>query len=499
MEGSKTRIIVIDDEKTIRDGCEIILREADYEVELAEDGKAGLEKVESDKFDIAIVDLKMPGVSGIEFIEIINRKKIEIVPIVITGYASISSAVEAMKMGAYDYLSKPFAPDELLYIVHRAEETVRLRKLKQHLLEERAKSLKDIAFEKGRLKTILESIADGIIVTDREGRIVLTNPALRTLLSSENPESDLTAALIEKIGESLKSISGGTGPAFSKTEEEITLGENEEMVFSVSLAPVQNEDCEVIGSVAVLRDVTKLKEIDRAKFNFVRMVTHELKAPVGAIQGYIDLILDGLLDDNPAKQREVLERSRERASSLLKLIGDLLSVMKMRSGLIRRNYEQVSLGDLAKDTINLLKVKADANEISLSLNVEEGFPAVEADKSNMEELFTNLISNAITYNKKGGSVNVSLRCGGNYQVIVECADTGIGIPKEAIPRLFDEFFRVRSEATSRISGTGLGLSIVKEIVDAHGGRITVESELGKGTTFRVYLPLHRRAECGEAV
>jgi two-component system, OmpR family, phosphate regulon sensor histidine kinase PhoR len=499
MEAAQTRIIVVDDEKTIRDGCSIILKEANYEVALAEDGQAGLEMVQTGKYDIALVDLKMPRLSGIQFIEAIQQKNIEIVPIVITGYASISSAVEAMKMGAYDYLSKPFTPDELLYIIQRAEETVRLRKIRTNLLEERARSLKDIAYEKGRLKTILESIADGIIVTDRDGRIVLTNPALCSQLCVEDPGTDMTAELIEKIGEALKVISDSDGMEFSKVEEEIVLGEGGKLAVSVSLAPVQNEEGETIGSVAVLRDITKLKELERAKFNFVRMVTHELKAPVGAIQGYLDLILDGLLDGKPEKQKEVLERSRERASSLLKLIADLLSVMKMRSGLIRRNFESISLPDVAKGITTFLKVKADEADIRIGLEVEPGFPNIDADRANMEELLTNLVANAITYNKKGGTVNLKLKKHGMHQIVIECADTGIGIPQEAIPRLFEEFFRVRNEATHRISGTGLGLSIVKDIVDSHGGRITVESEVGKGTTFRAFLPIQRKAERGEEI
>jgi two-component system, OmpR family, phosphate regulon sensor histidine kinase PhoR len=499
MDSAQTKIIVVDDEKTIRDGCSIILKEANYGVDIAEDGQAGLDKVEEGAYDIAIVDLKMPRLSGIEFIEAVQRKNIEIVPIVITGYASISSAVEAMKMGAYDYLSKPFTPDELLYIVQRAEETVRLRKIRKQLLEERARSLKDIAYEKGRLKTILESIADGIIVTDRDGRIVLTNPSLCSLLSVEDPATDMTAELIEKIGDALKVISDSDGMVYSKVEEEIVLGESGKLVVSVSLAPVQNEESETIGSVAVLRDITKLKELDKGKFNFVRMVTHELKAPVGAIQGYLDLILDGLLDGKPEKQREVLERSRERAAALLKLIADLLSVMKMKSGLVRRNFESIALQDVAQEIITFLKVKADEASITLHLEVEPDFPNIDADRSNMEELLTNLVSNAITYNRKGGSVTVSLRRHGSHQVIVECADTGIGIPEEAVPRLFEEFFRVRTEATHKISGTGLGLSIVKELVEAHGGRITVESELGKGTAFKAYLPIQRKAERGEPI
>ncbi len=497
MEAAHTKVIVVDDEKSIRDGCLIILKDAGYVVDTAEDGQAGLEKIEAGEYDIAIIDLKMPKLSGIEVIEAIRRKGVEIVPIVITGYASISSAVEAMKVGAYDYLSKPFTPDELLYIMQRAEETVRLRKVERKLLKERERSLKDIAYEKGRLKTILESIGDGIIVTDSEGRIVLTNPALRDLLDEDDPDNDKTAELVEKIGDALRGVSDSDGHGFFKMEEEITLGKKSELVLSVLLSPVYNESGETLGSVAVLRDVTKLKELDKAKFNFVRMVAHELKAPVGAIQGYLDLILDGLLDGKPEKQKEVLERSRERAASLLKLIGDLLSVMKMRSGLLRRNFEPVPLDEIARDTIILLKVNADEMQVTLKLDVEPDFPQVDADRGNMEELLTNLVSNAIKYNKKGGSVRVSLRKQGSNQVLIECADTGIGIPEEAVSRLFEEFFRVRNEATHKISGTGLGLSIIKEIVEAHGGRISAESKLGEGSTFKVYLPVRRKAEMSE--
>lgn len=494
MDTSPTHILVVDDEKTIRDGCSLILTAAEYIVDIAEDGHGGLEKMKDHQYDIALVDLKMPGISGIELIENIKQLDSAVVPIAMTGYASISSAVEAMKMGAYDYLTKPFTPDELMLIVKRAEETVRLRKTRERLLAERERSLKDIASEKGRMKSVLESLADGIIVMDAEGRVALTNPSLRTLLKSDDEDSDLSPELTLKIGEKLQQTAAGLTSQYSKVVEEITLGAKEEVTVSVSYAPVYNGKHEVIGSVAVIRDITKIKELDKEKFNFVRMVTHELKAPVGAIQGYLDLILDGLLDDKPEKQHEILQRSRDRAAALLKLIGDLLSVMKMRSGLVRRNFEPVALDNLAKDIVALLKVDADAKNISLELAAAPDFPPIEADKSNMEELITNLVSNAIKYNRTGGSVTLSLKRHSRQHVAVECRDTGLGIPQEAIPRLFDEFFRVRNQATNQITGTGLGLSIVKEIVEAHGGRINVESELEKGTTFTVYLPEHHKTD-----
>jgi len=484
-----TQVLVVDDEKNIRDGCLHVLKQAAYDVETAENGESALKKIDVHNYDIAIVDLKMPGISGIEFIDIAKRKNTELVPIVITGYASISSAVEAMKMGAYDYLPKPFTPDELLYIVKRAEETVKLRKNRIQLLEERAKGLKDLASEKGRLKTILESIADGIIVTDREGNVVLTNSSLEKLLRANDAKHDLTSDLMSKTSSTLRKVISAESNTLGMIVEEVTLGARNEITVSASFAPVQNDNGEIVGSVTVIRDISKIKELERAKFNFVLTVTHVLKAPVGAIQGYLDLILDGLLEGKPEKQKEIIERSRDRAAALLKLIGDILSVMKMRSDVVKRNFELVNIGDIANDVAQLLKVNADNANVSVNLEIDDDLPAIHADKSNMEEMITNLVSNAIKYNKKNGTVSLSIKKHNNGDICINCIDTGIGMPKEALPRLFEEFFRVRSQATHHITGTGLGLSIVKEIVEAHGGNISVESELGKGTTFSVKLPV----------
>ncbi|HOO56108.1 MAG TPA: response regulator [bacterium] len=492
MDDFPIRILVVDDEKTIRDGLKIVLSEEKYEVEGAGDGREGYEKARAGEFDIALIDLKMPVMSGMDLIQKINEEEIELLPVVITGYASISSAVQAMKAGAYDYLAKPFTPDEILYVVNRAVETVRLKRSRLKLIEEREMSLKDLESEKGRLKTVLESIGDGIIVTDSAGNIVLANPAVYEMFLREG-RKDIPDSIKNKIESMRQRIENTSDESFSRLVEEVGLEDGSDSVLAISCSPVISGRGDLIGYVNSIYDITHQKEIDRARMNFIMTVTHELKAPIGAIQGYLDLVLDGTLDDDPDKVREVIGRSRNSASSLLTMIQNLLSAIRKHSGLRKSEFEQVQLAEIGKQAVDLLRVRADEVKVEIEFDAAGDLQTIEADKSDMNDLLNNLLSNAVKYNKPGGKVVVSMALVNDDYVEIKCADTGVGIPSEAVPHLFDEFFRVRGEATRNVPGTGLGLFIVKNIVDSHGGKIDVSSKPGEGTEFRVILPVRRKA------
>ena len=243
----------------------------------------------------------------------------------------------------------------------------------------------------------------------------------------------------------------------------------------------------MLGTVTVFHDVTHFKELDEMKNDFVRMVSHELRSPLAAIKQQHAVILDGLAGDLTAKQRELLTRAHAKIQGLLDLINDLLDVAKMEAGYGQLEQVPLDLREILGELVELLREKAASQQVTLKLEVPDGLPLIQADRRSMEEVFSNLVSNAINYSPDGGEVRIAAISHGDYlEVVVQ--DQGIGIEAEEIPKIFDKFYRVKSPKTRQVIGTGLGLALVKGLIEAHRGAVDVESEVGAGTTFRVKLP-----------
>lgn len=485
------RILVVDDEKGMRDGCRRILTIEGHEVDTAEDALQGLECLRSGGFDMALLDVKMPGMSGIEMLETIRQIDPDLVSVIITGYATIETAIEATRKGAYDFLPKPFTPDELLAKVNKALDRRALLVEARRLREERAARLLEIAAEQSRLRTVINCMVDGVVVTNRDGQVVLYNPAALRMLGCK--DAPILGRLVTEClpNEELASlIVNALPPAdmnYSMVSREISVNGEGNTVLMANIAPVRDEQGTVLGTVAVLRDISKLKELDRVKSQFVSMVSHELRAPLGAIQGYLEVVLTAG-DTLPEEEvRDMLLRAKERASALLNLIDDLLNISTIEAGRVARNIQTLQIAEVIHSSVDFMRIEAKEKRISLQDLVADDLPLVRADKDDLARVLINLLSNAIKYNREGGEVKVQAGVSGAY-VRVDVIDNGIGIPPAAIPRLFDEFFRVKSPETREITGTGLGLSIVKRIVEAHQGRVEVQSEPGKGSTFSVFIP-----------
>ena len=246
-----------------------------------------------------------------------------------------------------------------------------------------------------------------------------------------------------------------------------------------------NLACEVrAGELATLNE--RLAELDKARSQFIRLVTHELRAPVAAIQSYLRLILDGYVPAD--RQREIIEKSERRALEQLALISDLLDLAHLQEG--RKQEEQIETLDVAQvlqAITDLMQARAEEKDLLFSVQVEEGVPPVRANPEHLKQVWTNLISNAIKYTAPGGIVVVSLSQNPNYVVGV-VRDTGIGMTPEQLQHIFGEFYRTEEAKAMERQGTGLGLTIVKRIVESYGGRIWVESEHGRGSKFSFALP-----------
>jgi two-component system phosphate regulon sensor histidine kinase PhoR len=489
----QTNILVIDDEQNMREGCSRILSKEGCAVITAENGKQGLDKVRASlgKIDVILLDLMMPGMSGMEVMDQVRMIDPNLLVIVITGYATVESAVEAMKKGAYDFIPKPFTPDQLRIVVKRALERRLLQKEAEFLRRERERSLRDIATEKSKIKTIINCMGDGVLVCDHDSCMVLTNPAASrmlkipetSLLGNFLSQCNLPPELSKTIEESLKTKDMG----YTSVSQELSFGDSGEISLRAHTTPVRNDLGETMGSVTVLQDISHLKELEKMKSEFIAMVTHELRAPITVVEQQITVILSKMAGEVTEKQEQLLSRAKERIKGLLDLIKDLLDFSKIEAGKMVQYKEPLVLQEVIQRVVELMKTEAEAKKIDLQFSVSSEIPWVHADRNSMEGIFTNLISNAIKYTPERGGVSVILgEEGGFVKAIV--SDTGIGIKREDLPRIFDKFYRVKNSETRQIVGTGLGLSIVKSIVDAHLGSISVESEVGKGTIFTVLLP-----------
>lgn len=490
------RILVVDDELGIREGCKRALLEEGYAVDDAEDGKTGFQKVKGNEYDLILIDLMMPGIGGMDLIKMIHKMDPGIITVVITGHATIETAVEATKLGAYDYLPKPFSPEALCAIVKRGLEKRFLLLEAEKLYAERDQRLLELVNEKSRLRTIIGCMADGVLVTNMERQLVLWNASSAKMLKSkgfdiagESLEYYITnKALIAAIKEVLAS----DDKDFSMISREIPVV-GERTILMANIAPVRDQEEKILGTVTVLRDITELKEIDKIKSQFVSMVAHELRAPVAAIKGWLEIVISGEAGGDEQQNLIWLKRAKDRSDSLLSLVNDLLEINRMEAGKIAQKMEAVRVSDLIVKVVEFFKPEAEKKAISVSLDLPADLPSVQADIRDMEKLFTNLINNAIKYNVEKGSVLLEGEIVGS-SVCYRIKDTGIGIPHDKLSRIFDDFYRVEDAKTKGITGTGLGLTIAKKIVDSHFGHLEVESDLSKGSTFSVFLPIeHKKA------
>ncbi|MBN1305980.1 MAG: hybrid sensor histidine kinase/response regulator [Anaerolineales bacterium] len=374
----QNKILVIDDEAGIREGVKRALGAQGLMVITAENGEAGLSIIRDGGIELVLIDIMMPGINGIALISKFHQYDPDIICIIITGYATIDHAVQAIKQGAYDFITKPFSVDNLVLAVNQGLEKRRL------------------AIETKRLQTI-----------------------------------EL------------------------KTQQ-------------------------------LAQEKAQLEELDRAKRRFILLLTHELKAPVAAIQNYLQLMLEDYI---PAERKiEITYKCKARAEEEMAIISDLLELGRLQSmpavKLPVPVRQDEILHQIVEDYIESLNKK----EIVFHLNIDNNIVPTRGFGDQYINMWTNLLENAIKYTPPGGQITITLQKKENW-VHCEISDTGIGIPENEMKYLFTEFFRAQNAKELELPGTGLGLTIVKQIIETVKGKITVKSTLGKGTTFIVELPV----------
>ena len=488
----KTKILFVDDEKLFRETWHRLLTGRGYDVITAENGQIALDILSKNRVDIIILDLKIPVMSGEEVLEVIAKEYPDIPVVIITGNGTIDTAVECMKKGAYDFLTKPFQVDQLLFIIRRAEDKRTLEQKDRISRDMIIRILHDLNAEKKRLKTIINCMANGVLVTNRNLEVVLHNPVVMRLMEMSerltNPFPINSLINDESLINTLKQIVNEESPENEFVSQEISIGNNVlRAITAPSLAPDKDLFWTVDGAVTVLEDITAFKQLDQMKTDFVNMVAHELRSPLVAIKQQNNVLLEGLCGPLGEKQHEFVNRGSNKIDSLLELINDLLDVAKIEAGKYVQRRVPTDIGQIIEDTVALMESRAKEKGIALTFSLKDLKP-VQADPKNIEEILNNLISNAINYSPEGGNVTVAAQGLGEYMEI-KVEDTGVGISPEELPKIFDKFYRVKHPKTRQVTGTGLGLAIVKGIVDAHQGTIDVESVVDKGTVFKIFLPM----------
>ena len=348
------------------------------------------------------------------------------------------------------------------------------------MVAELGRTIHTLTDERNRSAAILGSMVEGVAVVIGDERILYCNQAFEQIL--ELPQGSSQG---KKLVEGLRQAELVTAvrqvlPGGDEVTGEVEVGTVRRRSFSVTAAPVRAAGAS--SAVLVLHDITELRRLERVRRDFVANVSHEFKTPLTAIQGFAETLLGGALDDK-ANRKRFMEIIREHAQRLARLTDDLLKLSRIEAGRLELESRPVSVAALVNGCVETARLKAESKGLRLTVGLPEDLPAVRGDAVQLGEVLQNLIDNALQYTPPGGRIDVTAYSNG-HEVIFTVADTGIGIPEADLERIFERFYRVDAARSREAGGTGLGLSIARHIVDAHGGRIWVESAVGQGSRFR---------------
>jgi two-component system phosphate regulon sensor histidine kinase PhoR len=345
-------------------------------------------------------------------------------------------------------------------------------------------NIRTLTDERNRSAAILGSMVEGVAVVTGDERILYYNWAFEQIL--ELPEgSSQGRTLVEALRQA--DLVALVRQALSGVEEltgEVEVGTVRRRNFSVTAAPVRAAGAN--GAVMVLHDITELRRLERVRRDFVANVSHEFKTPLTAIQGFSETLLSGALDDK-ANRRRFVEIIREHARRLARLTDDLLKLSRIEAGRLELELRPVRVEALVNGCVETSRLNAKARGLEIQVDLPQNTPAVRGDGAQLGEVLQNLLDNAVQYTPAGGKIEVKARPNG-HEVVFTVSDTGIGIPESDLERIFERFYRVDAARSREAGGTGLGLAIARHIVEAHNGRIWVESAIGQGSRFHFSIP-----------
>ncbi len=472
MQQHETGILIVDDEASVRDSLYQWFRADGYRVDTAADGQAALGKFQDAAWDIVLLDIRMPGMDGIELQQRIRQIDPHIVTIVITAHASVDTAVRALKDGAFDYITKPIDPDDLGRLVRNAVE-------KRRLVQENIQLRRQVEDK------LIESSVDGIVVADREGKILIFNRGAEALLGYRAEEAvgkmsirdiyfgcrgkmaSFPLLLRRKDGELIESEFSASIVYDEKGNESVTVG-----VFK-DMREKRGMERELRETREALLQAEKLAAMGR----LTSQIAHELNNPIYGIMNTLEL----LKTEVPAgsKRRSLLELSLAETVRLSEMLRNMLSFSKPEE----EKRVPVNINELIEGI--LLVMDKQIREANVRVSVSFGdVPEIMASANQLRQVVLNVLKNAKESMSAGGELFVKTAAG-DGSVLIAVRDTGEGIPAAVKDRIFDAFFTTKA----KVKGAGLGLSVCYGIVKGHGGEIKVESEVGKGTSFIIRLPV----------
>jgi two-component system phosphate regulon sensor histidine kinase PhoR len=348
---------------------------------------------------------------------------------------------------------------------------------------------KQLSKEKNQLEAVLGAMSEGVMVVSHEGRVIIINSALKKMFNLKEDPTRKPYWEILRNRELTKLVESVLENWMPDSREIFYLYPDEKHYF-VNVIPLDSPDKEVI---VVMFDITDFKRLEKIKADFIANVSHELRTPLTAIKGYTETLEEEAYE-SPEDQKHFLRIIKRHTDRLINIVSDLLvlSEVESRDSLSKEStasdFEEINVNELIKSSLDALRSKAQEKGIDVSFSSDKDVYKIKANRFLLEQMFINLIDNAVKYTPENGKVDVRASKE-NSHILTEISDTGIGIPKEHLPRIFERFYRVDKTRSRNLGGTGLGLSIVKHIVIMHGGKIEVHSEEGKGSKFSITLPL----------
>jgi two-component system phosphate regulon sensor histidine kinase PhoR len=347
------------------------------------------------------------------------------------------------------------------------------------------RTIQTLTEERNLSSAILGSMVEGVAVVNGSERLVFANPGFAEILSLDVPPTS-GSALVEVVRqtellEAVRQVLHGE----PRVQSEIVTGTLRQHHFAITVAAVRAGD--TTGAVVVLHDITELRRLERVRRDFVANVSHEFRTPLTAIQGFAETLLAGAIDD-PQNRTRFLEIILEHSRRLARLTEDLLMLSKMDAERLELEIRRLSVSQLIESCLETAQRRAAEKDLRISVNTPQRLPDIAGDRRRLAEVLQNLLDNAIQYTLPGGQIMLSAEAG-EEEVVLTVSDTGIGIPQADQPRIFERFYRVDVARSREAGGTGLGLAIAKHLVEVHGGRLWVDSEVGQGSQFHFSVPL----------
>lgn len=499
---ARVDLLLVDDQPEGLLALEAILADLGQNLVKASSGADALRQVLAREFAAILLDVQMPVMDGFEVAELIRQlDRARYTPIIFltAAHRSKDQVFQGYAHGAVDFLVKPVEPEVLKskvkVFIDLARQAAEVKRLNHAL-----------SASEERLARIVETMAEGLVLMDQGGGYTFANSEAEIILGLSRdsitqrryndpqwmittvdgqpfPDADLPFARVMSSGKPVHGV-----------EMAIQVRDGARIVVSVNAAPLRDAAGALTGVVATFSDVTRRKEAERLKDEFVSTVSHELRTPLTSLRGFAEVMLNR--NYPPEKQREFLTIIHNESVRLTNLINDFLDLQRFESGRKTYHFQAVNAAVLLRETSAVFN--QEGAKYSLHLDLPEELPSIWADPDRFRQVLVNLISNAVKFSPEGGEIVVGAK-GRGSELMVWVRDQGIGIRPADQSKLFERFFRVDNTETRCIGGTGLGLALVKEIVEAHRGRVWLESEYGKGSTFFFSLPAAEIASSGTRV